>query len=126
MWAVTRNRLVSAALLAVLALGLDVSRGVPTRLTTLARAVWCCSTVCHHTHGATAAPRCCGTEHEATELAATPAQKQVDGVTAAPAVGLQLAPSSAASPLRALDVAPVPASRARAAPAFLLNRSFRI
>jgi hypothetical protein len=123
---VTRNRLVSATLLAVLAFGLDVSRGVPTRLTTLARAVWCCSTICHHTHGATAAPRCCGTEHEATELAATPAQKPADGVTAVPAVALQLATSSDASPLRVLDVAPVPASRARAAPVFLLNRSFRI
>ena len=123
---VKRNRLVSATLLAVLAFGLDASRGVPTRLTTLARAVWCCSTVCHHTHRATAAPRCCGTERDATQLAATPAQKPVDGVTAAPAVAFALATSPDASPLRVLDVARVPASRARAAPVFLLNRTFRI
>jgi hypothetical protein len=94
---VARNRLVSAALLTAIALGLDVSGGVPARLTTMARAVWCCSTVCHHAHGAAAAPRCCGVEHDAADLAATRPATPADVGPAAPALAVAL--PSAASPL---------------------------
>jgi hypothetical protein len=124
--AVARSRLVSAALLAVLAFGLDASRGVPSRLTTVTRAFWCCSTVCHHAHGAAAATRCCGSDHDATELTATPPQKPVDVAPpgATPAVALAVVP--AAPVAYAAGSARVSAPRARGAPVFLLNRSFRI
>jgi hypothetical protein len=122
---VARSRLLSAALLAVLALGLDASRGVPARSTSVTRALWCCSTVCHHAHGAMAATRCCGAEHDASELTATPPRRPAE--VGPPVVALAPLPVAPADGVvGAPDLHRVSTPRARGTPVFLSNRTLRL
>jgi hypothetical protein len=123
---VTRKRLVSSALLAVLALGADASHGASARITTVARAVWCCSKVCHRAASAGAATRCCGGERAGVDVSATPAAKRTDAMPVVVALSGDLAGVSPSGVPGTLPGEHAPPPRARGTPVFLLNRSFRI
>src|SRR5262249_11838135 len=120
------QRLMSSGLVALVAFGVQVAYGAPTRSTQTIRALSCCAARCGHAKSAAAAGRCCGVAGGGSELTAAPQAKAPEGGPATP------------TPFVAFDVRPgldgyhsawvgaVPTAPARAAPLFLLTHSLRI
>lgn len=120
------QRLMSSALVVLVAFSVQVAYGAPTRSTQTIRALSCCSTCCHHAKSATAAAQCCGVAGGGSELAASPQTKLPEGGPATHTALVEFGVLSGLDGQKSSGVGAVPTARARAAPIFLLTHSLRI
>jgi hypothetical protein len=122
---VSAKRLISSALVALAALGVQTVCAAPVRSTQVARALRCCSTRCHPARSAGAAGDCCVVDARAGDVVTAPPARVVDGgpVVHATPVALEALPDASVS--AAVADASL-AGRARGAPLFLLAHSLRL
>ena len=121
---VSLKRLSRASLTLLVAFGVQAAHGAPARATQTLRAVWCCSTSCHHSTSAPAASRCCGVGQSHDDTATIAPKAAAHAAAATPALVTPALPTAESLALRRLCTGSLPG--ARAAPLFLLTRSLRV